>query len=297
MWVSLSYEKILKFDHNGLVLVFIRMQVDQFDDFFREAEEGAVNPEMMGGSHISPVEGSTHTVMVPLSPTGHLVVLGLKQKVLSAQELLGQKVDSVMFTSFCLHISLAIQALSPYPAETVAIGDSHQVWSLVLPMRFSFLSNKFDLDHRVSFHQGEIWIDGQLVCQDGLFALQPKVLWKPTVQLCHCRPTSKAHVCATCFCLHMSGQWVRLPPCTCPAIGKTVPSYHKDCWQEPVNPQVAHTGLEQVWGDSPRFHCMWGGVGGRHKVHGELFCHWYAWWGYVFISKYDVLWNAMFYFD
>ena len=127
MRVSLNYEKILKFDHNGLVLVFIRTQVDQFDDFFREAEEGAVDPETMGGSRIGPVEGSRHTVTVPSSTTNHLVILGSKQKVLSIQELLGQKADSVTFMSFCSRVSLAIQALSPDPAETIAIGDSHQV--------------------------------------------------------------------------------------------------------------------------------------------------------------------------
>ena len=81
----------------------------------------------MGRSCIGPVEGSRHMVTVLLSGANHSIILGSKQSLSSIQKLLEEQRMDPTFTSFCSHVSLMIQALSPNPVETIAISNSHQV--------------------------------------------------------------------------------------------------------------------------------------------------------------------------
>jgi hypothetical protein len=136
MLVRLNYDKILKVDHEDLVLAFIEQQVEQFDDFHKAAED-AVNAETVEGDANDP-QGSRHTATITSSESGLTVALGSKQKPSTIGEFLEEQSTDPAFTNFCSRISLAIQALSSEPEDTIAINDSHQVRRVLSP---SFISH------------------------------------------------------------------------------------------------------------------------------------------------------------
>ena len=75
-----------------------------------------------------------HTATMCAFETNHATILGSKKKLLSIQELLENRKMDPVFTSFCSHVSLAIQALSSEPADTIAINNSQQVQLFILLM-------------------------------------------------------------------------------------------------------------------------------------------------------------------
>lgn len=103
-----------------MVLAFIESQIKQFDDFYKNAETDVIDAET-----------TSNLAIIPSSGTNHLITLGSKQKTLTIEELLKNMATDLAFTSFCSRVSLAIQALSPDPVDTIAVNDSHQVLSFV----------------------------------------------------------------------------------------------------------------------------------------------------------------------
>lgn len=105
-----------------MVLAFIRALIEQFDDFYREAEKYAVNAD---GHPTDRAGGSRHTETTPSPEANPLIVLGSKQKVTTIQEVIANQ--DTAFTSFCSRVSHVIQALSSEQGDTICINDSHQV--------------------------------------------------------------------------------------------------------------------------------------------------------------------------
>jgi hypothetical protein len=165
-------------------LAFIESQIKQFDKFHEKAAKYAVNAETTSEDPINHAESSRCTIAMLSSVTNNIITLGSKQKTLKIEGLLEKQTGDPAFMSFCSRVSLAIQALSPEPAATTAVNDSHQVQSLISSVS-CFIniihSDQLHPDHRVSVHQGAIRISGRLAQQDRLLALQSKILRAPTV--------------------------------------------------------------------------------------------------------------------
>ena len=137
MLVRLNHNKILKVDHEDLVLAFVEQQVMQFDNFHKAAEDAVDTGTVDQGDTDDP-QGSRHTATITLSESGLAVTLGSKRKPSTIGELLEEQSTDPAFTNFCSRISLAIQALSSEPEDTIAINDSHQVRRVLSP---SFISH------------------------------------------------------------------------------------------------------------------------------------------------------------
>ena len=123
MLVRLTCVKILKVEHNDLVLGFIRAQIKRFEDFHTGTED-AVDAETVDESSINRMGGPGYTGSLG---TDGAIILGSGQKMLAIEKILGDEDRGDAFTSFCSRVSHAVQALSSTSADTIAINDSHQV--------------------------------------------------------------------------------------------------------------------------------------------------------------------------
>ena len=111
--------------------MFLRTQIEHFDEFHKNSRENAVDSETASRNHITHAEGSRPTTTTLSSGTDYATILGSKQKVLTVAQLLKDQSKDVAFTSFCSHVSNAVQALSSEPLGTIAVNDSHQVRSFL----------------------------------------------------------------------------------------------------------------------------------------------------------------------
>jgi len=118
-------------EHHDLIMMFLRLQIDQFDYFHKKAKKYNINAGMESANRISNAEGSMRRETIPTAGANHAIVLGAKQKVLSIREHLENKRADQAFTAFCSRLSSAVQALSSGSADVIAVNDSHQVRSLI----------------------------------------------------------------------------------------------------------------------------------------------------------------------
>lgn len=146
-------------EHQDLVLLFLRSQVEQFDYFHKKAEKYSVNAGTVSEGPINHAKGSRHTVTITTAGTNHVIILGAKQKACDIQKLLTDQKADLAFKSFCSRVSIAIQALSP--EDEIAINNAHQVRSSIFINVIIYdLHHRLCPDHRISVCQGEIRING-----------------------------------------------------------------------------------------------------------------------------------------
>ena len=68
--------------------MFLRSQVDQFDDFHKKKEKyAAVDAETISNEHTDAAKGSRHTTTVPSPGLTHAIILGAKQPPVAIGEL------------------------------------------------------------------------------------------------------------------------------------------------------------------------------------------------------------------
>ena len=127
MLARLIYDKILRVEHHDLVLAFIHSQIQQFDHFYKKAEKYAVDAGTMGQSDTNHTGGSGGLAATPSSTPNHVIVLGSKQKISTIKYLVENMDADPAFTSFCSRVSVVIQAQNSESADTIAIGESHEV--------------------------------------------------------------------------------------------------------------------------------------------------------------------------
>lgn len=123
-------------------MAFIESQIKRFDDFYSQnAEINSVDAETASGTRANYTE---NPATILRSGAHHLTILGSKQKTLSIEDVLeDSKGADPAFMNFCSQVSLAIQALSSAPADTIAINDSHRVRLIYFigMFRYSDLTN------------------------------------------------------------------------------------------------------------------------------------------------------------
>ena len=123
-YVTNPHAQILRVEHQDLVLSFLEFQVGQFDKFYRKQGKYAVDAETSSKSHLGEAGGSGNQVTTPRANL--VTILGSKQKSATIETFIKGNEDPA-FTSFCRRVSIAIQALSLNPSDTIAISDFHQV--------------------------------------------------------------------------------------------------------------------------------------------------------------------------
>lgn len=106
--------KILRVEHDDLVLGYLRAQVDQLDNSLEsEAETSEIK--------------TRNCVSITAGISDSRTTLGSPNKMITVGEYLEKKGTDAAFTSFCTRVSTAVQAMSIVSTGIPAIDNSNKV--------------------------------------------------------------------------------------------------------------------------------------------------------------------------